>query len=184
MKNNPSVQYRLSDVNDMDRGTFVAVFGGVFEDSPWVAEEAWRLRPFNSEAHLVETLCETVRTAGRERQLALLCAHPELGARKPLTGYSAREQDKAGLQQGQGERVALLADLNRRYRDKFGFPFIIAVKGLDPDRIIECFRERLGNSLEDEFAECLGQVFRIAGFRLEGLLDGLSSGRTMIYSPI
>ena len=143
----------------MDRDAFVAVFGGVFEDSPWVAGAAWQSRPFKSNAHVVEALCEVVRNAGRQRQLALLCAHPELGATKPLTGYSAREQDKAGLQQGQDERVALLADLNRRYRDKFGFPFII-----------ECFRERLDNSLEDEFAECLGQVFRIAGFRFEELL--------------
>ena len=170
MKDTSSVRYRFSDINDMHRDAFVAVFGGVFEDSPWVAGAAWQSRPFKSNAHVVEALCEVVRNAGRQRQLALLCAHPELGATKPLTGYSAREQDKAGLQQGQDERVALLADLNRRYRDKFGFPFIIAVKGLDPDRIIECFRERLDNSLEDEFAECLGQVFRIAGFRFEELL--------------
>ena len=170
MKNNPSVKYRLMDINDMDRDAFLAVFGSVFEASPWVAEAAWQSRPFKSNAHMVESLCEVVRSAGRQRQLALLRAHPELGARKPLEGYSAREQDKAGLQQGQGERIELLADLNRRYRDKFGFPFIIAVKGLDPDSIIAHFRERLDKSLEDEFDECLGQVFRIAGFRLEELL--------------
>ena len=170
MKDNPSVTYLLSDINDMDRDTFVAVFGGVFEDSPWVAEAAWQSRPFKSNAHMVQSLCEVVRNAGRQRQLALLRAHPELGARKPLAGYSAREQDKAGLQQGQDKRVALLADLNRRYRDKFGFPFIVAVKGLDPDNIIARFQQRLDKSLEDEFDECLGQVFRIAGFRLEELL--------------
>ena len=176
MQDYSPVRYGLDEINGMDQDAFVAVFGGVFEDSPWVAGTAWQSRPFKSNAHVVEALYEVVRSAGRQRQLALLCAHPELGARKPLTGYSAREQDKAGLQQGQDERVALLADLNRRYRDKFGFPFIIAVKGLDPDRIIECFRERLDNSLEDEFAECLGQVFRIAGFRFEELLGDVDEG--------
>ena len=172
MKDAPSVQYRLSDINNMDSDTFVAVFGGVFEASPWVAEETWQSRPFKSNAHLVETLCETVRSAGRERQLALLRAHPELGARKPLTGYSEREQANAGLTEEEAGRTELLADMNRRYRDKFGFPFILAVKGLEPDTIITRFRERLENRSEDEFDECLGQVFRIAGFRLEGLLDG------------
>lgn len=170
MKDAPSVQYRLSDINNMDSDTFVAVFGGVFEASPWVAEETWQSRPFESNTHLVETLCETVRNAGQERQLALLRAHPELGVRKPLTGYSAREQAVAGLKQSPGEQSELLADLNRRYRDKFGFPFILAVKGLEPEQIIMRFRERLENNPEDEFDECLGQVFRIATFRLEDLL--------------
>ena len=170
MKNYSSVNYRLSDINDMDRDTFVAAFGGVFEDSPWVAEETRQSRPFKNEAHLVETLCRTVENAGRERQLALLQAHPELGARKPLTGYSEREQANAGLAEEEAGRTELLADLNRRYRDKFGFPFILAVKGLGPDEIIMRFRERLENNPEDEFSECLGQVFRIATFRLEDLL--------------
>ena len=172
MKDAPSVQYRLSDINNMDSDTFVAVFGAIFEASPWVAEETWQSRPFKTNTHLVETLCETVRSAGRERQLALLRAHPELGVRKPLTGYSEREQTNAGLTEEEAGRTELLADMNRRYQDKFGFPFILAVKGLEPDTIITRFRERLENRSEDEFDECLGQVFRIAGFRLEGLLDG------------
>ena len=144
MKDTSSVKYRLSDINDMHRGAFVAVFGGVFEDSPWVAETAWQSRPFKSDVHVVEMLCEVVRNAGRERQLALLRAHPQLGARKPLAGHSEREQRNAGLKDGGGGQAQLLAELNRRYRDKFGFPFILAVKGLDPDKIIMRFRERLG----------------------------------------
>ena len=170
MKNNLSIQCRLSDINDMDRDTFVAVFGGVFEDSPWVAETACQSVPFESIDDLVEALCDVVRHAGRKRQLALLRAHPELGVRKPLTGHSEREQRNAGLKGGEGGQADLLADLNRRYRDKFGFPFILAVKGLGPDEIIMRFRERLQNNPEDEFDECLGQVFRIARFRLEDLL--------------
>ena len=76
----------------------------------------------------------------------------------------------AGLKEEKDGQAELLAELNQRYRDKFGFPFILAVKGLDPDEIIMRFRERLENSPENEFDECLGQVFRIAGFRLEELL--------------
>ncbi len=174
VKDTSSVKYRYSNINDMHRDAFVAVFGAVFEDSPWVAETAWQSRPFRSDAHVAEALCEVVRNAGRERQLALLRAHPELGARKPLTGHSEREQRNAGL--NDGGQVELLAELNRRYRDKFGFPFILAVKGLDPDKIIMRFRERLENSLQVEFDECLGQVFRIAGYRLEDLLGDPGSG--------
>jgi 2-oxo-4-hydroxy-4-carboxy-5-ureidoimidazoline decarboxylase len=179
VKNNLSIQCRLSDINAMDRDTFVAAFGGVFEDSPWVAETAWQSVPFESIDDLVETLCDVVRRAGRGRQLALLRVHPELGVRKPLTGHSEREQRNAGLKGGEGGQADLLADLNRRYRDKFGFPFILAVKGLGPDEILMRFRERLENRPEDEFNECLEQVFRIAGFRLEELLNGFSSGRTV-----
>lgn len=164
-------RYNLDEINGMDRDTFITAFGAVFEDSPWAAEAAWQSRPFRNMAHVAEALFEAVRNAGRERQLALLRAHPELGARKPLTGHSEREQKNAGLKGGEGSQADLLADLNRRYRDKFGFPFILAVKGLGPDEIIMRFRERLENNPEEEFDECLGQVFRIAGFRLDDMLD-------------
>ena len=176
MKDTPLARYRLDGINTMERDTFVSVFGGIFEDSPWVAEKAWQSIPFDSIEDLVETLSRSVRRAGRERQLALLRAHPELGARKPLTEYSEREQTNAGLKDGGDNRAALLSDMNRRYRNKFGFPFILAVKGLEPDKIIMRFRERLENNPEDEFHECLEQVYRIARYRLEDLLDGFHSG--------
>ena len=161
---------KLEEINAMDRDMFIAAFGAVFEASPWAAEAAWQSHPFRSATHVVEALSNAVRNAGRERQLALLRAHPELGARKPLAAFSAREQAGAGLQREQGEHVALLADLNPRYREKFGFPFILAVRGLNPDKIITRFRERLENDPEDEFKECLEQVFRIAAYRLEDIL--------------
>ena len=169
MMSNP---YKLDEINNMDRQVFVAAFGGVFEDSLWVAETAWQSVPFASKDALIETLFDIITHAGREAQLKLLRAHPELGARKPLTGYSAGEQSRAGLQQEQDNRVTTLADLNQRYRQKFGFPFILAVKGLTPDKILENFHSRLENNPEDEFNECLAQVFQIASFRLEDLLVG------------
>ena len=182
MKQSPSAIYQLDEINRMDKDAFVAVFGGVFEDSPWVAETAWRSIPFDNVEDLVKTLFGIVRSAGRKRQLALLRAHPELGVRKLLTGYSAREQQNAGL--GQGATVDLLPELNQRYRDKFGFPFILAVKGLDPSRIITRLRERLENSPEHEFSECLEQVFRIATFRLEELIQQPLVDSAELYAEI
>ena len=163
-------RHTLNEINNMNRQAFITAFGAVFEASPWAAETAWQSHPFRSAAHVTEALFNAVRNASRERQLALLQAHPELGARKPLAAFSAREQAGAGLQREQDGQVALLADLNRRYREKFGFPFILAVKGLNPDKIIERFGARLENAPEHEFNECLDQVFRIAAYRLEDLL--------------
>ena len=171
-----SSRYRLDEINAMDRRVFITTFGGVFEDSPWVAESAWQSLPFETKEHLVAALSDVVRRAGRERQLVLLRAHPELGARKPLTGHSEREQRDAGLKRGGTGQVQSLVELNRRYRNKFGFPFILAVKGLDPDNILIRFRERLENNPQDEFDECLEQVFRIARFRLEELLGSSADG--------
>ncbi|MCY3750502.1 MAG: 2-oxo-4-hydroxy-4-carboxy-5-ureidoimidazoline decarboxylase [Gammaproteobacteria bacterium] len=166
-----SGSHTLNEINNMDRRAFIAAFGAVFEASPWAAEAAWQSHPFRNTAHVAEALFTAVRNAGPERQLALLRAHPELGARKPLAAFSAREQAGAGLQREQDDQVDLLADLNRRYREKFGFPFILAVKGLNPDKIITRFCARLENNPEEEFNECLEQVFRIAAFRLEDLLE-------------
>ena len=163
-------QYKINEIKSMDRNTFVQTFAGIFEDSSWVAEATWQAMPFDRVETLVATLFNTVRNADRETQLKLLRAHPELGAQKPLTGYSANEQARAGLQREHDAQVALLADLNQRYRQKFGFPFILAVKGLTPDKIMENFHARLDNAPEDEFNECLTQVFRIASLRLEDLL--------------
>lgn len=182
MKQTPPAKYRIDEINRMDRDAFVTVFGGVFEDSSWVAETAWRSIPFDSAQDLVETFIGIVRSAGRGRQLALLRAHPELGIRKPLTGYSAHEQQNAGL--GEGAIVELLPELNQRYRDKFGFPFILAVKGLDPTRIIARLRERLQNNPEREFEECLEQVFRIATFRFEELIQQRLVDSAELYAEI
>lgn len=170
MKDDLPRRYRLDEINGMDRGAFVSVFGNVFEASPWIAEAAWHCIPFESRDDVIEKLCGVVRSAGRDRQLALLRAHPELGARKQLTGHSEDEQKNAGLKDHENSRIELLATLNRQYRDKFGFPFILAVKGLDPGKISGRFQERLENSQEDEFTECLEQVFRIARYRLGDLL--------------
>lgn len=162
--------YRLFEINAMDRDTFVRVFGIIFEDSPWAAEKAFAGIPFSSVETLFARFFQSVRDAGEQAQLALLRAHPELGAQKLMADASIREQRAAGIDQAAGTEQMQLARLNREYREKFGFPFIIAVKGLTTADILDSLKLRILNEKDDEFEECLRQVFRIATFRLDELI--------------
>src|SRR5437867_1441394 len=133
----------LAEVNAMNPASFVAALGDVFEHSPWVAEGAVAKRPFANFEALHRAMVEVVGTAGEARQLALIRAHPELAGkaavRGQLTADSRQEQSGAGLTQCSAEEFARLTELNRAYNAKFGFPFIIAVKGLDRAGIIARF---------------------------------------------
>jgi OHCU decarboxylase len=157
----------LQEINALTREDFVKALGWVVEDSPWVAEAAWSLRPFASRDALRSAMLQQVENAGPERQLALLRAHPDLGNRVRMSDASTREQTGAGLNRlTQAERDSLLA-LNREYRERFGFPFLFAVKGGSNRDIIDALRRRIGAAPESEFREALEQVYRIASFRLE-----------------
>jgi 2-oxo-4-hydroxy-4-carboxy-5-ureidoimidazoline decarboxylase len=160
----------IQALNQLDRAAFIARFGGVYERSPWVAEGAWKRRPFSNRAALESALQSVVRDAGRERQLELLRMHPALGTRKELSGYSRGEQAGAGLMDATEHVRQELGGLNRRYEEKFGFPFILAVRGATLATILDSCGTRLNHDFETEFAESLRQVFRIAGFRLGDLL--------------
>ena len=119
----------IEQINRMTQGEFTAALGWVFEDSPWVAERAWNSRPFTSCDHLRGHLNREVAAASPEEQLALLRAHPDLGTRAKISPSSTSEQAGAGLDRltaGEHER---LLNLNDGYREKFGFPFLYAVKG-------------------------------------------------------
>jgi 2-oxo-4-hydroxy-4-carboxy-5-ureidoimidazoline decarboxylase len=165
----------LDEANALSVDDFVAAFGGVFEHSPWVAEQAAALRPFASVAELHAGMCAVVATAGEAAQLALLCAHPELASKAAMAGNltpdSNREQDAAGLRQCSPAEFAALNRMNHAYRERFGFPFIVAVRGLDRTSVLTRLELRLGNELPVEFAEALRQVERIAAFRLQSLLE-------------
>jgi 2-oxo-4-hydroxy-4-carboxy-5-ureidoimidazoline decarboxylase len=165
----------LAELNAATREAFVGHLGGVFEHSPWVAERAYDRRPFATREALHTAMVAAVEEAGPERQLALLRAHPELAgqaaARGEMTAFSTREQGGSGLLDCSPEELARLQELNRAYTEKFGFPFIIAVRGLDRRAIIEAFERRLANSREAEIGEALRQVARITGFRLAGLVE-------------
>lgn len=163
-------QFRLEEINEFERDEFVAVFGEIFEESPWIAEQAWLGRTFVSNEALFESFCEVLAQATEEVKLALLCAHPELGTKRKITKLSTNEQKGAGLLGAESEQVSYLSELNTKYRIKFGFPFIIAVKGLSTESIVEAIERRLSNGKVDEFNECLQQVIKIARFRFDGIV--------------
>jgi 2-oxo-4-hydroxy-4-carboxy-5-ureidoimidazoline decarboxylase len=165
---------RLSDINALDRTSFVATLGGVFEHSPWIAERAYEDRPFAGVDELHSAMVDVVQTASRDEQLALIRAHPELAGRamvrNQMTPDSTQEQSGAGLTSCSPEEYQRLVDLNARYNAKFGFPFILAVKGYDRAGVIAEFARRVERDVEAEFAEALKQIARITRFRLDALL--------------
>lgn len=161
-------------ISKLTIGEFVEAFGGIYEHSPWVAEEAYAQHDtILSVRELHTAMKAAVAAATQERQMALIKAHPELACKevdaKKLTQASTSEQKGAGLDRCTPEEFAAFQKLNAAYREKFGFPFIIAVKGLDRQKILEAFRKRLENSPDDEFDEALEQIDRIAFFRLMSL---------------
>lgn len=165
----------LAELNARDRRGFVLALAGIFEDSPWVAEAAWPRHPFATLDALYRAMVDAMRGAAEDAQLALIRAHPELAGkpavRGQLTASSTAEQSGAGLTQCSPQELARLQELNRAYNTKFGFPFIIAVKGLDRTAIIARFAERFVRDRATELEEALQQIARIAWFRLEALVE-------------
>lgn len=160
----------LRELNGADRVAFVAALGWIFEDSPWVAERAWDKKPFSTLGALHDAMTSVVSSASAEEQLALLRAHPDLGASRLMSDASMREQGGAGLDALTGEELARLRQLNAAYTVKFGFPFLYAVKGSTKDDVLSAIERRLPSTRAVEQKEALGQVFRIARFRLEELI--------------
>jgi 2-oxo-4-hydroxy-4-carboxy-5-ureidoimidazoline decarboxylase len=167
---------KLADVNAMSRAAFVAALGGIFEHSPWVAEHAYDARPFASLGALHDAMTRAVGSAPETMQLALIRAHPELAGkaavRGELTAESAKEQAGAGLDGCTAEEFARLHALNAAYNAKFGFPFILAVKGYDRAVILREFARRVERDGNVELDEALAQIARIARLRLDALIDG------------
>jgi 2-oxo-4-hydroxy-4-carboxy-5-ureidoimidazoline decarboxylase len=153
---------------------FVAALGGVFEHSPWIAERAFASRPFADIAALHAAMVDVVRGASRDEQIGLLRAHPELAGREAqagtLTADSTAEQRSAGLNALSREEMDRVVRLNRAYRERFGFPFIIAVRRHTKEGIFAEFERRLGNDAESERLECLEQVYTITRIRLDALV--------------
>ena len=162
----------VAALNGLARPEFVARLGGIYEHSPWVAERAFASRPFATLDALHAAMQRAMLDATPEEQLQLIRAHPELLGRleaAELTESSRSEQAGAGLDRCTSQEKARMQALNQAYRVKFGFPFIVAVKGLDWGAIVERIDRRLANTPEAEFAAALAEIGRIARFRLEGL---------------
>ena len=164
----------LPHVNRMSALRFRRALGGVFEHSPWVAERARAARPFASVEALHAAMVRVAREASREEQLALLRAHPDLAGRAAragnLSAASLTEQSGAGLDRLTDEEYERFGRLNAGYGEKFGFPFIVAVRQQDKTAILAAFERRLGNTAGEEIEAALAQVFAIARFRLDGLV--------------
>lgn len=160
----------VSQLNAMDQAQFVAVCGGLFEHSPWVAERTWDGRPFASVSDLHEKLCTTLAKAGVEENLALIRAHPDLVGRlareNKLTRESTGEQAAAGLDMLTQSEVAAFEKYNAEYRAKFGFPFVICARENRKDAILAAFPGRLKNSAEQEMRTALAEIEKIARLRL------------------
>ena len=161
----------IAEANQMDRAAFVAAFGNVYEHSSWVAERSWHARPFENRAMLAAAMEKVVAEADLWQQLALLQQHPRLGVTADLTDYSHQEQTGAGLQGAAAADLHELATLNDAYENRFGFPFIIAVRGLGVPQILEACRKRLNSEPDAELHQSLAQVRKIAGFRLPDLVS-------------
>lgn len=167
----------LADINRLEPAAFVTLLGAVFEHSPWVAERAWRERPFRSLDELHAAMAGAVARASREEQLALVRAHPELAGREAgegtLTEASSGEQARLGLTRLSPEEYRSMQNLNRAYREKFGFPCIVALR-LHATRqsVMEEMERRVHSTGEAELATALEQIGHIARGRLENIVDG------------
>ena len=165
----------MAPINAMDRTAFVVKFSGIFEKSPWVAEQAWEKRPFASLDQLHAAMVTVAKDAAASRQLALLQSHPDLAGKEAkagtMTASSVAEQASAGLNALSPAELTELTALNAAYRAKFGFPFIIAVRMYTKEGIFFEFKRRLQNDTQTEFANDLQNVYIITRLRLNKLLD-------------
>ena len=165
----------LDQLNQAKAGDALALLDGLYEHSPWIAERALAKRPFASLAHIKRAMADVLGEAARQAQIDLIRAHPELAGKamvaKTLTAESTNEQGKAGLTDCTAEEFAHIQQLNADYNKKFGWPFVLAVRGprglgLNRHQIIETFERRLANHPDFELAECLRNIHRIAEIRL------------------
>ncbi|WP_440109141.1 2-oxo-4-hydroxy-4-carboxy-5-ureidoimidazoline decarboxylase [Paenibacillus sp. QZ-Y1] len=154
-------------VNNWSTTQFVHTFGGLFEESPWVAERSCLFRPFESFEQMMNVMKNVVQLTDDKVKLQLLRNHPDLGARISMSSNSVQEQAGAGLDALSPELYNELNTINKEYTSQFGFPFILAVKGHTTQSILESMRMRNRGGREEEFQTALNEVFKIASIRLE-----------------
>jgi OHCU decarboxylase len=164
----------LDQVNEMDQEGFMARFHSLFEHSPWVAEEAWRSRPFGSVEEMWRAFEDAMYAAPRERQLDLIRAHPDLAGKAAVAGEltqeSTREQASAGLNRLSPGEFELFTRMNREYREKFGLPMVVCVREHTKESILENVQSRLGNSRGEEIQMALTEISKISHYRLLDLI--------------
>ncbi|WP_332630808.1 2-oxo-4-hydroxy-4-carboxy-5-ureidoimidazoline decarboxylase [Halalkalibacter flavus] len=164
------IKISMEKVNKMDQSQFINIVGAVFEHSPWVAEKSWNAHPFVNLEQMYNHMIEEMHGATTALKLSLLRAHPDLGTRLEVSESSRDEQKNAGLSQLSEQEFEEFSMLNKDYINKFGFPFIMAVKGQSKKAIKSNMKARIHNSYEEEFETALQQVSKIARFRLWDLI--------------
>ena len=159
----------INKINKLSRTEFIEIFANIFEKTKWIAEKLYNQKPFDDFKDLCSKMLGIFETAGKETQLKILEAHPDLADKVTvnlLTSNSRSEQSNAGLDQCSEEEFNEFKNLNKSYRQKYGFPFVIAVKGKNKIEILSEFRKRILNSVDEEFNEAIIQVGKIANLRL------------------
>tara|TARA_B110000008_G_C16629669_1_gene427972 strand:- start:98 stop:613 length:516 start_codon:yes stop_codon:yes gene_type:complete len=157
----------IDRVNKMSKSNFISIFGNIFEKTDWIAKKAYTLKPFNNSKELFSNFIKIFENASNENHLKILNSHPDLAVEKKLTKDSRNEQNSANLNECSDEEFKEFKHLNKKYKKKFKFPFIIAVKGKNKNQILKNFRERVKNNLKLEFKEAKNQVKKIAKIRLQ-----------------
>jgi 2-oxo-4-hydroxy-4-carboxy-5-ureidoimidazoline decarboxylase len=158
------------NINLLKKKEFLSIFGNIFEKSDWIADEVFNLKPFKDPNDLVIKMMNIYENSNNEKIIKIFNLHPELAIEKNLTSFSSKEQTGAKLNDCSKEEFEEFEKLNTDYKKKYGFPFIIAVKGKNKDEILNNFRQRIQNDFEIEFNEAKYQVKKIASLRLEGIL--------------
>jgi OHCU decarboxylase len=158
------------NINLLKKKEFLSIFGNIFEKSDWIADEVFNLKPFKNSNDLVIKMMDVYENINNEEMIKIFNSHPQLAIEKKLTSFSSKEQTGAKLNECSKEEFEEFEKLNADYKKKYGFPFIIAVKGKNKDEILNNFRQRIQNNFEVEFNEAKNQVKKIASSRLEGIL--------------
>ena len=156
----------IDKFNKLSKAEFISIFGNIFEKTEWIAERCYESKPYNNLDELVSKMMKIFENIDKEKHLEILNSHPDLAVEKKLTKDSKNEQKNASLNQCTDEEFVEFKKLNEEYKKKFGFPFIVAVKGKNKEEILNSFRQRITNNINLEFEEAKKQVKKIASFRL------------------
>ena len=160
------MRYSIATLNQMSQVELVEAIGSIFEHTPQIAAEAWRSQPFTDVQNLHQVMAAIVEKMSSSDQLKLICAHPDLGSKFKMAEASVQEQSTVGLDQLSTAEYDRFQYLNQAYKDKFSFPFVIAVRNHTKDSILAAFEQRLLNDLEAEKNQAIAEIIEIAKWRL------------------
>ena len=161
----------IEKINQLSENEFIGTFGNVFEKTNWIANRAFNSKPYRNFNEFISTIIKIYENSSKEDCIKIFNTHPELAVEKKLTEDSHKEQKGANLNRCNNEEFNEFKNLNYEYKKKFGFPFIIAVKGKNKSEILINFRNRIKNEMDLEFEAAKNQVKKIATFRLKEIIN-------------